>query len=296
MRIYYVILGVVMILSGIMMGCDKKDDGIDQSNLVLDISGLKSLGEDYVYEGWIRVDGTLISTGTFTVDENGGMSRTMFDIDVETLEKASSFLVSIEPVSGSGDEAGKARILAGNFSGSEAALTIHHGNAIGTDLTSAKGKYILSTPTDGNSSSNENSGIWWVDPNNGPGRGLELPELPEGWKYEGWAIIDEVPVSTGKFRSVVAPDESDKYSETTSAGYDFPGEDFLVNAPSGLSFPVNLSGRSVAVTVEPDPDNSPEPFFLKPLSGKVPDPAESHVLYDMTNTIKSSVPTGTAKR
>jgi len=296
MRIYYVILSIVMILSGLMMSCDKDEDGIDQSTLVLDISGLKDLGEDYVYEGWIRLDEEIISTGTFTVDENGGMSKTMFDMDVENLEQASSFMITIEPASGSGSEPGKVRLMAGKFSGSEAELTIHHGNAIGTDLTSAKGKYILATPTDGNSSSNENSGIWWLDPNNGHGRSLELPELPEGWKYEGWAIIDDVPVSTGKFRSVVAADESDKYSETTTAGFDFPGEDFLLNAPSGLSFPVNLSGRTVAITVEPDPDNNSEPFFLQPLSGNIPDPAESHVLYDMTNTIKSSAPTGVAKR
>lgn len=296
MRFNYVLLWGFILFGGLVISCDKEDTDLSKSSLVLEVEGLENLGDDYVYEGWIEVDGEMVSVGTFTVDDQGGMSKTMFEMDIEDLEKATSFLLSIEPESGSSEEPSKTRILAGRFSESEAKLTMDHGNAIGTDLTSATGKYILATPTDGNSSSNENSGVWWIDPNNGPGRGLNLPELPEGWKYEGWAIVDGVPLSTGKFRSVVRADESDKYSETTAPGFDFPGEDFLVNAPSEVNFPLNLAGNTVAITVEPDPDNSDRPFMIKPLTGKIPDPAENHVLYDMTNSVKSSTPSGVARK
>ncbi len=282
--------------SFLLSSCDKDDDKIDTRTLNLNLSGLEDLGSDYAYEGWIVVDGTPQSTGTFDVDSNGGLSQSQFELNPENLEIATAFIVTIEPRPDSDPAPSSVHLLAGNFSGTEASLTIDHGSAIGTDLSTSKGKYILATPTDGGTTTEEHSGIWWLDPANGPGRGLELPELTTGWKYEGWAIIDGVPVSTGKFTSVVSADESDYYSSMTASGPSFPGEDFLLNAPAGLSFPVNLAGRTVAISVEPDPDNSPHPFILKPLIGKVPDPAMDHTVYDMTNNASTSNPTGKASR
>lgn len=70
----------------------------------------------------------------------------------------------------------------------------------------------------------------------GPTAGLTLATLPAGWKYEGWAVINGTPVSTGTFTSASAADDSAPFSGAT-AGPPFPGEDFLQNAPSGLTFP-----------------------------------------------------------
>lgn len=67
----------------------------------------------------------------------------------------------------------------------------------------------------------ENSGVCWLNPENGPGRGLELPELVAGWKYEGWVVEDGTPVTTGKFTSVVSADESAPYSSDVASGPHF---------------------------------------------------------------------------
>ena len=72
------------------------------------------------------------------------------------------------------------------------------------------------------------------------------------------------------------------FSGTTS-GPQFPGEDFLMNAPQGLTFPLDLSGKKVVISVEPKPDTSPDPSTIKPLEGTVPPNATDHLLYTMLN-------------
>ena len=72
----------------------------------------------------------------------------------------------------------------------------------------------------------------------------------------------------------------------------FPGEDFLNNAPSGLSFPTTLRGSVVVVSIEPYPDNSPAPFLLKPLYTGVPDNAALFTDIMLKQNL-GSFPTGT---
>ncbi len=165
---------------------------------------------------------------------------------------------------------------------------------LGNDFMSAAGKYILATPTDG-AETNEKSGIWFLSLASGsPAVGLTLPTLPAGWKYEGWVVTGGKPVTTGKFTAVDMVDESDPFS-STMPGPPFPGEDYLVNAPSGLTFPTDLSGGTAVISIEPEPDNSPAPFVLKPLVAAIPDPAMDHTTYDLTKNL-SSFPTGTATK
>jgi hypothetical protein len=77
-------------------------------------------------------------------------------------------------------------------------------------------------------------------------------------------------------------------------GPPFPGEDFIINAPAGLTFPTNLSGGMAVISVEPYPDNSPAPFLLKPLVRPIPNPAQQHFTYSM-NLNPGSFPAGTAE-
>ena len=155
---------------------------------------------------------------------------------------------------------------------------------------------ILATPTDGGSMTNEKSGVWWLDPTAGPGAGLSLPALPAGWKYEGWAVVNGMPLSTGKFTLAAGADASAPFSSLSAAGPAFPGEDFLINAPTGLTFPTDLSGKTVVISVEPEPDNSSAPFLLKPLVGMVPATATDHTPYSMNNNAIATNPTGSATR
>src|SRR5262249_33478934 len=110
--------------------------------------------------------------------------------------------------------------------------------------------------------------------------------------YEGWAVIGGTPVSTGRFTSASGSDQAAPFSGP-NPGPPFPGEDFLKAAPPGLSFPTDLSGQTLVVTIEPDPDDAPAPFVLKPLVGTVPATGVDHKDYVLDNKAVG-FPSGTA--
>jgi len=279
----------------LITGCKKDDDTATTQDLTLSLTGLEDLGSDYAYEGWLIVDGAPVSAGIFTVDANGTPSQTTFNLDADDVANATAYVLTIEPSPDSDPAPSSTHILAGDFGGTDATLTVDHGAALGTDFTAATGGYILATPTDGGSMTDENSGVWWLDPALGPGAALTLPALPEGWAYEGWAVINGTPVTTGTFLSASGADDAAPHSGS-EAGPAYPGEDFLNNAPAGLTFPTDLSGATIVVSVEPVPDNSTAPFLLKPLVGGVPAAALDHTLYGMDNNAAATNPRGTATR
>lgn len=272
-----------------LSGC--QDNQVTSNSFSVAITGLEDLGNDYVYEGWLIVDGSPISTGTFTVNSTGILSKTSFEADISNLENATKFVLSIEPTIDSDPAPSAVKILGGDFSTNTATLSVGDAAALGDNFSTAAGSYILATPTDA-LSNNENSGVWWLIPGGTPA--LTLPTLPSGWRYEGWAVVNGIPLSTGTFTSISGADAAAPYSGA-NAGPAFPGEDFLNNAPSGITFPLDLSATTVVVSVEPFPDNDSKPFLLKPLVGTVPANATDHVSYNMTNN-NSTNPTGTVTR
>lgn len=284
---------LVVLVMGLFIFSGCKDNQITTNTFTVAITGLEDLGTDYVYEGWIIVDSKPISTGTFTVNSTGVLSKTSFDADISDLDKATKFVVSIEPKIDSDPAPSAVKILGGDFNANVATLSVGDGAALGNDFSNAAGSYILATPTDGGMTSNENSGVWWLIPGGG-GASLTLPVLPSGWKYEGWAVVGGKPLSTGTFTTVSGSDAAAPYSGTT-AGPAFPGEDFLMNAPTGVTFPLDLSSATIVISVEPFPDNSASPFLLKPLVGTVPANATDRTSYNMTNN-NSTNPMGTVTK
>jgi hypothetical protein len=292
---------ILMTIAGLFLvsACKKDDDpepGTNMKSITVNMSGLEDLGDDYVYEGWLIVNGAPVSTGTFTVDAAGNLSKTSFELAATDVDNATTFVLSIEPSNDSDPAPAATKMLAGDFSGASASLTI----APVGDFTTAAGKYILATPTDG-PENHENSGIWFLDLSSGsPMTGLNLPQLPEGWKYEGWAVVNGQPVTSGTFTNVAATDDADPFSgdmalpDLNGADGFFPGEDYLRNAPSGLNFPTDLAGGMAVISVEPYPDNSPNPFTLKPLVHSIPANAVDHEVYDMGQNL--DFPTGTVTR
>ena len=269
--------------------CEKTDE----ASFELNIAGLEDLGSTFAYEGWLIVEGSPVSTGTFTVDADGKLSQTSFTVNSDDLELASTFVLTIEPSPDSDPAPSEVHVLAGDFSGSSAELSISHEAALNTGFASSAGTYLLATPSNG-MDSHEKSGVWFLDPSSGTMMpGLNLPQLPAGWIYEGWAVINGVPVSTGTFSSPDRMDDAAPYSgpEGTPA---FPGEDFIMNAPAGLSFPTDLSGGMAVISVEPVPDNSTAPFAIKPLVGMIDANAADHTPYSMAQNLV--FPEGTATR
>ena len=100
------------------------------------------------------------------------------------------------------------------------------------------------------------------------------------------------PVTTGTFTAASGADASAPFSGSQGAP-PFPGEDFLRNAPAGLTFPTDLSGGMVVISVEPFPDDSPAPFTLEPLLGPIPATAAPFTSYAMSRNA-TPFPTGTA--
>lgn len=268
--------------------CSSDDDNNTPSNmadLTLNLSGLETLGDDFVYEGWIIVNGQPVSTGTFSSVD---FPQT-FSVDATQLDNATTFVLSIEPAVDPDPAPAATKLLAGDFSGNTANvnsnnIVVASGSTL-TTLGDATGKYILATPTD-TDMTNESSGVWFLDNTNAPNvvAGLNLPTLADGWKYEGWVVFNGTPLSTGTFTDPNSADDNaatSMFKGDDSNGPMYPGEDYLQNAPAGLTFPTDLKEKTVVISVEPYPDNSTAPFTLKPLAHMVPANAMDHTVINM---------------
>jgi hypothetical protein len=261
--------------------------------LTLDVTGFPALADGVHYENWAIIDGAPVSAGKFNVDDgtivdlNGAP---IAGLSLAGLETATTIVVTIEPAGDTDAVPSDTHFVAGDVVDGSAELSISHPAALGTDFATAAGSVILATPTNGDDT-NELSGIWFLAVP-GPTQSLDLPMLPAGWKYEGWAVIDGMPVSSGTFLDAAAADDAAPFSGP-EPGPPFPGEDFLVNAPDGVTFPTDLSGATIVISVEPYPDDSPLPFVLKPLVGQVPDDPTDHENYELGNNAVD-LPGGTA--
>ncbi len=252
----------------------------DAQQVALEFDGLEPLGDGFVYEGWVIVDGNPYSTGRFSVEADGSkVYHTGSDWD--DLSTGTAFVLTIEPAEGDDPAPADAHVLAGDLVDGVAELTVGHPAALGNDFSEAGGQFVLATPTT-TVEDDELSGVWFIDIVDGAAvQGLDIPELPAGWVYEGWAVIDGQPVSTGRFVDPGAADDFNGFSGTDATGPNYPGEDFIQNAPDGLEFPTDLTGSTIVISIEPEDDDSPAPFAFKPLAAGVPDGTADHVGIDL---------------
>lgn len=283
-------LVLLLALFALMVACDNNDDDVIRtSDLNLNLSGLEPLGVDYVYEGWIIVGGSPVSTGTFTSVN----FPQVFTVNRNDLENATAFVLSIEPAVDPDPAPAPTKVLSGNFTGNSAAVSAE----IVGDFSNAAGSFFLRTPTDETETNNGNDhyGVWFGVPGMPPRPDFVLPILPDGWAYEGWVVGDSGPISTGTFTQFSVRDSGNQFSGTqNNAGPPVPGEDFFLNAPIGEVFPLDVRGRTVVISVEPVPDDSPAPFAIKPLvatAGQAIAPS----IHSFAQNL-GSLPTGTVTR
>ncbi len=270
--------------------CDSDATGDDGASATRSVSwsfdGLEALGADYVYEGWIIVDGAPVSTGRFTVDDSGTPSLTSFDVAQSDADAATTFVLTIEPAEGDDPAPAATHVLAGDFADDTADLTVGHGAAIGDDFTAAQGEFILAAPTTAMNEDDDTQGIWFLSASEGT-PSLDLPALPDGWAYEGWVVTDDGPITTGRFTSVTGLDSDGAGPTAGPDGFPaFPGQDYIDPA-------IDLVGVTVVISVEPEPDDSPAPFALKPLVGAAGEAVK--VLMPLDNNAVSSNPSGSAR-
>lgn len=261
---------------------------IESRTLSFDFSSLPQLGDDFVYEGWLIVEGAPVTSGRFSVDDQGVTSPAEFDLDIEQADAATVFVLTIEPAVDDVPEPSHTHILAGAIESGAASLSANHPAALGTDFSDAAGSYILATPTTGDGTLQE-QGIWWLNPGDTKTAGLDLPTLPDGWAYEGWVVGSDGPISTGRFVDAAGADDDGAGADKGDVGDGpaFPGQDFINPA-----MVLNDGATVTVISVEPDPDNSGMPFLIKPLVHN-PIGAEvaptSHV---MANNAAATLPAG----
>ncbi len=300
------VVAALLLTSALVAGCSDDDAAPAPGTLALAFTGLEPLTNGYHYEGWVVTSAGAMPTGKFNVNAAGALVTTAGAVIPSgefatglNLSGASDVVITIEPPGDTDTVPADTKIFAGPVSGASASLLVSGAQALGNSFATAAGSFILASPTDGDtlpfsdpSNTNERSGIWFLDLSSGAPTPMTLPALPAGWKYEGWAVINGTAVSTGTFTSASAADDSASFSGAI-AGPPFPGEDFLQNAPPGLTFPADLRGTTAVISIEPSPDDSAAPFTLKPLVGTAPADAVDHVTYALANQA-SGYPTGTA--
>lgn len=265
--------------------------------ITLNLSGLEDLGSDYMYEGWVMVPSAAdpavnvpVSTGIFSVDANGALSQTVFDISPENADAANTFVLTIEPTVDPDAAPSGTKYMGGAITNGMATASITHASSLGTAFTDVTGEYILAVPSDDTAmpAGTFYNGVWFLNNSSGSAvAGLgNLHTLPTGWRYEGWVVVNGTPISTGTFTTASGSD-SDGAGATAgpNAGPPFPGQDFL----SPLT---DLRGGAVVVSIEPYPDNSTAPFTLKPLSGDIPAAPTMGDVHTLNNIAASTYPSG----
>ena len=280
----------------IIFGCDSGDSGTtspETGAAILTFNNLRPLPGDYHLEGWVVMsDLTTLSLGKFTVGSGGKLFNLAgeelitrrFDTSFP-LDSARIAYITIEPPDDVDDSPSTTRLMGGLFVEGSAELRTTDVEGIEDALILARGNYIIETPTNGPDSF-EQSGIWFVNLTGGPpARGLRITTPIPGWKHQGWVDIDGVPLNMGVISHHSQPDDSNIYSGP-QPGYNYPGEDFLTNAPPSLTFPLSLAGVRVTISLEPDPDPDPERSQLILFEATVPETPESiGTTYDMTNLV-----------
>ncbi len=281
-------VGCLALGAGLLLSACGSSNNSESMKLAFSFSGLEDLGSDFVYEGWLIVNGSPVSAGRFTVNGNGQASLSEFTVSEDTALNATKYVLTIEPATGDDPAPSDTHLLAGDISGGTASLSVSDAAALGSDFSAASGPFILNTPSTASTDADFNQGIWWLDPADGPSATLVLPTLPAGWSYEGWVVVDGTPVSTGRFTDPSAADADGAGPTSGPDGFPpFPGQDYIDPA-------LDLHGGTAMISVEPQPDNSTAPFTLKPLVGPIPMGLAIGTLSLMNNNAAATNPSGNA--
>ncbi|NQV73655.1 hypothetical protein HQ496_11065 [bacterium] len=288
----------VLCLLLVTPGCDDTTSSAlipPKLRMTVEASHLTPLENGFNYKAWAKVGDTYFGTELFNVTSTGqfttsiGQFRDKSFVLEGDMTDAEMVLISIEGKIGNATSPSGTVILAADVSGASSSLTTAHPSALGSWLVSQSGKLTIMTPSD-TDLTNESHGVWFFTVSGSAKTpGLSLPALSSGWEYEGWVEVGGAVLSTGRFTSNTGND-SNVYSFPDVPL--FPGEDFLINPPNGITFPLNLDGANVSITAEPFPDDTFEPSGIKVLSAQLPSVATGGAVIDLTGT-DSGFPTAT---
>jgi hypothetical protein len=254
------IIRIFLVIGLLFAGCEILETEVPSSVREMEISftGLPQLPDTLEYVSWLAgPEGSFFYRVEKFTPVNGSFSKLYTDIKAGAIVGMQYLVLSIEK-KGLHDtvltKPSDVPILAGYLNGNQGEIKFSEDNSM-PRFESVKGNYMLATPSD-TDPLNETSGIWFVDKDSAGNMiaGLTLPALPKGWFYQGWIEKDGRKFVTGHFQDIEDFDLDAPYSDTTATVYEFPGEDFLLNPPDGVTFPLDLQGAKVYITLQPKYD------------------------------------------
>ena len=273
--------------------CEKPDQAVRQGYMSFEASGLEKLPEGLVYKLWLVNDSSYSYITVLDPDENGFVSIEDRSIDDILLQEADELAVSIETQGSANTMAGPI-LIAGDWGGGFDSLNMGHSSAFNDNFTTVSGLFQIISPTT-LTHDDSVSGIWFYDTTGVDTFTLNLPELSEGWSYEAWLHVNDLYLSMGRFKKSTEADDANVYSGPEETLH-FPGEDFVTNAPSGLTFPLDVRTHELLISIEPKNDtDSQHPFYLIPLRAVILDDALPGELNDLFK-LDFVPPSGSAKR
>ena len=124
--------------------------------------------------------------------------------DAPDLAAVGAYVLTIEPEPDADPAPSHSHVLAGDFSGGTAALSVGHPAALGDDYTAATGPYILNAPSGGGTAGYE-QGIWWLDPSGGSLALYDRPLDVEWFRRCMRRAVAEVPRLRQRVEPGLAP-------------------------------------------------------------------------------------------
>jgi len=286
------ILFLLIVLLLLISSCKKnellpEEDQI--SAVTISLNGVNDPGSGYWYRAWLVMGSEYQNIGVFSDKDSDPVVLSNAHVNLGYLQKAQGIIITISDTNATVPDFSAPRgprILGAELTANQSQLSVGNEYLLDSKFQFSEGYYSIETPTD-STQQDGHSGIWFVKHDSTMvNPGLTLPELTGGWKYEGWVVAEGETLSTGAFTSPIGMDESGQYSDSTASALSYPGEDFLLNSPAGVSFPLDLSGKEVFITLSPPyPSAGNEPYKLKLFTANVPAQVTAKHSYQMENNI-----------
>lgn len=244
----------------------------------IDVTGLRPLGDDAHYALAAVVDGEAVDVGRLDIDDSdaadGEAQRHELPLpDAFDVDQVTALQLWVASAGGGGESV----VLAGDVVDDEAELVPEDPSALGEAAVDAAGTVLLGTPTDADAP--ETAGLWFLElPPSGPSPSLQLPDLPQGWQWQGWAQVGDEFFDAGRFDAADQPAAAPHNGP--DSGPELPGGDFVADPPSGASFPLELHGARLVLGLAPTGIDLDAPL-VEVLATSLPDPAADHVSYEL---------------
>ncbi len=249
---------------------------IKNNKLVLDFFNIEPLSSGWHFQAWAHKDNAWIAGPSFDLDaqddlvdlQGNSLAGNKITFTSTDLTFCDSLAVTVHQNGSGTSYPTGGTILIGDIDTLSAGLESPLYGKVDPGFL----YFVFSTPTDSDTTmANQLSGVWFTG-SDLASAGLEmLPTLPADWIFEGWVRHGDVILSTGKFTSNEGSDLSNTYYSNTAGAPPYPGEDFLINAPAGVSFPMQLAaGDTVMISLEQVADPNPDSPFIRWYARKIP--------------------------